>query len=156
MNELNLSCDPLATQAAFEAANAGTRIVVVTANNCLPAHFTVEDFERELAVPGAPGGGYLMRTCAYWFDDMKRAYGIDGFCCWDVLVPMYLLKPELFDVEPLDVVLDPRLLGAGYLLAARPGMPQARIWLPRIRDAEAVRADALATWRAGLEALACA
>ena len=153
MDELNLSCDPQATLAAFDAANRGARIVVVTANNCLPAHFTMEDFERCLLLPGRPGGGYLMRTCAYWFDDMKRAYGMEGFCCWDVLVVMYLLKPQLFDVEPFDVVLDPRLLGAGLLASARPGLPQARILLPRIRDAEAVRSDALATWRAALEAI---
>ena len=36
MDELNLSCDPQATLAAFDAANRGARIVVVTANNCLP------------------------------------------------------------------------------------------------------------------------
>lgn len=141
-----------ATLAAFDAANRGARIVVVTANNCLPAHFTMEDFERCLLLPGRPGGGYLMRTCAYWFDDMKRAYGMEGFCCWDVLVVMYLLKPQLFDVEPFDVVLDPRLLGAGFW-PPRAGPAQARHPAPRIRDAEAVRSDALATWRAALEAI---
>ena len=43
MDELNLSCDPQATLAAFDAAHRGARIVVVTATNCLPAHFTLED-----------------------------------------------------------------------------------------------------------------
>lgn len=152
MNELNLSCDAQATLAAFKAANAN--IVVITANNCLPAHFTIEDFEQELGLPDRPGGGYLMRTCAYWFDDMRQAYGIDGFCCWDMLVPLFILNPQLFDAQPYDVVLDPRLLGAGFLEPARPGLPQARITLPRIIDAQAVRKEALSAWHAALEALA--
>lgn len=153
MNELNLSCDASATLAIFDAANRGANVAVITANNCLPAHFTIEDFERELYLPNQPGGGYLMRTCSYWFTDMKRAYGIDGFCCWDVLVPLFMLRPWLFDVQPYDVVLDPRLIGAGFLEPAREGLPQARILLPRIHDPEAVRAETLRAWRAALEAL---
>ncbi len=153
MNELNLSCDAYATLAVFDAAAHGANVAVITANNCLPAHFTIEDFERELRLSGQPGGGYLMRTCSYWFTDMKRAYGIDGFCCWDVLVPLFILRPWLFDVQPFDVVLDPRLLKAGFLEPARKGLPQARILLPRIHDPEAVRTEALQAWHAALEVL---
>ena len=153
MNELNLSCDAYATLAALKAAARGANVVVITANNCLPAHFTIEDFERELRLPDQPGGGYLMRTCSYWFNDMKRAYGIDGFCCWDVLVPLFMLRPQLFDAQAYDVVLDPRLLSVGFFEPARAGLPQARITLPRIIDPEAVRKEALSAWHAALEAL---
>ncbi|WP_270298410.1 nucleoside hydrolase [Eggerthella sinensis] len=153
LDELNLSCDAEATVAAFDAANRGATVAVITANNCLPLHFTPTEFERELRVDGCSGGGYLLETCAYWFDDMRERYHTEGFCCWDVLVPLYLARPELFHVEPFDVTLDPRLIGAGYLAPARPGIPQARILLPRLRDAAAAKREVLRSWRAALDVL---
>ncbi|MEG1253555.1 MAG: nucleoside hydrolase [Raoultibacter sp.] len=160
MNELNFSCDPQATLAVLDAANRGANIVVATANNCLPCHFFPEEFKRELTLGDCADGGYLYRSCAPWFDTMQTRYGVDGFCCWDVLVSAYIVHPQLFTDDTMDVALNPRLLAAGFFDDAAPQtrkttpMPQAHIGVPRIKDAEALCALAYQSWRAALQACA--
>ena len=152
MDELNLSCDPEATAMILEAANHGANIVVATANNCLPASFGREEFLKRIATEGEDGGT-VRRLCTSWFDTMKRWYGLDEFCCWDVLVPAYILMPELFEDSPLDVVLDPRLLTAGFFEPAFPGAPAACINTPRIADAKAFCEQAYRLWDAAIAAI---
>lgn len=149
MDELNLSCDPEATAMILEAANRGANIVVATANNCLPASFGREEFLERIATE-AEGGGTVRRLCTSWFDTMKRWYGLDEFCCWDVLVPAYILMPELFEDSSLDVVLDSRLLAAGFFEPAFPGAPAARINAPRIADAKAFCEQTYRLWDAAI------
>jgi len=149
MDELNFSCDPEATSLSLAAANRGARITVMTANNCLPAHFMPDEFARWLSV-GADGG-YLYRSCRPWFDTMRREYGISGFCCWDVLASAYLLEPELFVDEGFDVVVSPGMLRAGFLEPAFPGSPSARINAPRIADPAVFCDRALRMWRLAIE-----
>lgn len=133
MDELNFSCDPEATCLALATANHGANITVMTANNCLPAHFMPNEFERNLRTD-EEDGGYLWRTCNPWFDTMKKHYGLDGFCCWDVLASAYLVEPELFIDQQSDVVLNQTLLKAGFLEPAFSGAPSARINTPPIAD----------------------
>ncbi|MEG1397238.1 MAG: nucleoside hydrolase [Raoultibacter sp.] len=150
MDELNFSCDPHATCSVFEAANRGARIVVATANNCLPCHFFPEEFKHELMMADQEDGGYLYRTCTPWFDHMQNHYRLEGFCCWDVVVSAYIMRKDLFTSEMLDIALNPTLLGAGFLDAAPPATPHASIGVPRIKDAEALRTCVLSSWRSAL------
>lgn len=149
MDELNLSCDAQATEMIFDAGRRGAAIVVATANNCLPASFKRTDFLARID-SGAEGGGTVRSLCASWFDTMKRWYGLDEFCCWDVLVPAYILMPALFEDCPFDVVLDPRLLSAGFLEPAFPGAPAARINAPRIADAQRFCEETYRLWKAAI------
>lgn len=152
MDELNLSCDPQATEMIFEAAARGATVVVATANNCLPASFKREEFLDRID-SGAKGGGTVRNLCASWFDTMERWYGLDEFCCWDVLVPAYILMPSLFEDNPFDVVLDPRLISAGFLEPAFPGASAARINAPRIADAKMFCEQAYRIWDAAIAAI---
>ncbi|WP_139653698.1 nucleoside hydrolase [Raoultibacter phocaeensis] len=145
MDELNLSCDPEATAMIFEAAARGANVVVATANNCLPATFRRDEFLERIATD-REGGGVVRKLCTSWFDTMKRWYGLDEFCCWDVLVPAYILMPELFESDPFDVVIDPRLLKAGFLEPGFKGVPTARIATPRIADAKRFCETAYRLW----------
>lgn len=146
MDELNFSCDPEATLASLSSANTGANIVVMTANNCLPAHFMPEEFEKNLTTD-APDGGYLQSTCKSWFETMRRWYGLEGFCCWDVLTSSYILEPQLFSPETSLITLNPTLLRTGFLEKAFEGAPSAAISTPHIRDAEAFCARAYHLWR---------
>lgn len=149
MNELNFSCDPQATCNALAAANNGANIVVMTAQNCLPAHFMPDEFERKLTTNEADGG-YLCRTCTPWFDTMKRKYQLDGFCCWDVLTSAYILERKLFEDESFNVSLNPKLLEAGFLENAPAGAPSAKINTPRIENAATFCARVYELWRKAL------
>ncbi|MEG0026562.1 MAG: nucleoside hydrolase [Raoultibacter sp.] len=151
MNELNFSCDAQATYEVLDSANRGANIVVATSNQCLPCHFFPEDFKRELVVQGSRDGGYLYRTCAYWFDDMKTRYKLEGFCCWDVLVSAYILCKDLFYADTFDVALDPRLLQAGFLAQASSGTPHARIVTPRIKNPPEFNTFIYRSWRRALD-----
>ena len=149
MDELNFSCDPEASCMALASANRGAHITVMTANNCLPAHFMPDEFARRL-MTNEDDGGYLYRTCRPWFETMKRWYGIDGFCCWDVLASAYLLEPGLFIDEPFDITLNPTLLKAGFLERSHEGAPSARINAPRIADPRAFCERAYQMWQLGI------
>ena len=152
MDELNLSCDPEATAMIFEAATRGANIIVATANNCLPASFGRDEFLGRIATD-REGGGTVRKLCTSWFDTMKRWYGLDEFCCWDVLVTACILTPELFEDDPFDVVLDPRLLAAGFLEPGFPGAPAARINTPRIADAKRFCETAYRLWGKAIAAI---
>lgn len=145
MDELNFSCDAEATFQILESANRGAPLVVMTANNCLPAYFSLDRFKQEVAT-SQEGGGYLFSTCVPWFETMQRWYGLDGFVCWDVLASAYILEPELFTPHHFDVVLDKRMLEAGYLEQGFDGAPQAHILAPQISDPQIFCKRCLELW----------
>lgn len=154
MGELNLSCDPEATAMAFEAANQGARITVITANNCLPAFFTKERFESGLApTADKQTTQFILQTGDSWFGTMRRWYDLEGFHCWDVLVPAYILMPELFIDEDIEVSLDEELLSQGRLQAPKPGQPSACINAPHIADPETFMNTVFHYWNAALAGL---
>jgi hypothetical protein len=80
---------------------------------------------------------------------MRRHYGIDGFCCWDVLASAYILEPDLFEDEITDIVLNSTLLKAGFIEPAFPGAPDARINTPRIADPKVFNNRCYQLWRLG-------
>ena len=150
MNELNWTCDPEAAMAVLETANRGARIVAITANNCLDARFYPQEFAQKLKLAEADGG-YLWRTCAPWFDTMQNWYSYEGFICWDVLVSAYILEPWLFEDKPFDVLLDPRLMTAGFIQPTFAGAPSATLITPEIKDAPSFSDRCYELWHRAIE-----
>ncbi|MGV8082626.1 MAG: nucleoside hydrolase [Coriobacteriia bacterium] len=147
MDELNFSCDPIATKLVLSHA---PRVATATGNNCLPAFFSAADFERRYA-PSAEN--YLWRACRYWFRDMRERYGLDGFHCWDVVAAAYLTMPSLFDDCLLDVTMSETLLGVGYLEPATPGAEHSLVNTPKIREPREFVETMHAGWGRALELL---
>lgn len=145
MNELNLSCDPAATLAVLSAE---CPVAVATAQNCLPALFSRGDLENRFGEES-----WLCRTCDYWFRAMEAAYGYGGFVCWDVVAAAYLVHPELFVRETMDVTLNERLFCVGYLEEASEGAPRASIEVPRIADPFAFVREVMDAWGRALSRL---
>lgn len=142
MDELNLSCDPVATCAVLAS---GARLAIATSQNCLPAFFTRAD------LIGAFGEeSWLYRTCDHWFRTMDAAYDWHGWTCWDVVAAAFLAHPELFCDHLEQVTLYERFIGVGYLECGNIGAPHAPVNLPTIRDAAAFKAHVVETWRRGL------
>ena len=93
MDELNFSCDPMAT---YTVLTKGRNVSVITGNNCLKVLVTREDYERELNDYSNPIVPYIKEKVDYWFDYNFENYGINGTYNWDVTAAVYLMRPEFF------------------------------------------------------------
>jgi inosine-uridine nucleoside N-ribohydrolase len=91
-----------------------------------------------------------MRQAEAWFDFMTVGYDMDGFVCWDIVAAAALVEPDLFDMETLDVTLNPRILQVGYIEHAPEGAPSSTIAIPHIKDAEAFRTACFSAWKRAL------
>lgn len=112
MDELNFSCDPLAT---FTTLTSGTDVAVITGNNCLKVLFTREEYEREFADESRDVVRFIKKETDYWFDNNMDDYGIPGYYNWDVIAAAYMMHPELFQVEKTDFTLSVEDLETGKL-----------------------------------------
>lgn len=139
MDELNLSCDPAATYAAF-ASDANC--TVATAQHCMPAFVGRDAFARHF-----DRESWLTRNIEYWYADMSDWYEWPGFVVWDQIAAAMLIKPELFTDCDLDVVLDKRFFSIGYLQEADSGDPSSLIHTPVISDPAVFIEDALISWK---------
>lgn len=105
MDELNFSCDPMAT---YTVLTKGKNISVITGNNCLKVLVTREDYEKELNDYSNPIVPYIKNSVDYWFDYNFKTFGINGTYNWDVTAAVYLIKPEFFkdDMYKMNLSID--------------------------------------------------
>ena len=112
MNELNFSCDPIAT---YIVLTKGKNVSVITGNNCLKVLVTRADYERELSDYSNPIVKYIKEKVDYWFDYNLNNYGIDGTYNWDVTAATYLMRPEVFKNERFKMKVSVDDLKTGFL-----------------------------------------
>lgn len=112
MDELNFSCDPLAT---YTVLTKGKNVSVITGNNCLKVLVTRDDYERELSDYSNPIVKYIKEKVDYWFDYNLNNYGINGTYNWDVTAAVYLMRPEVFKDERFKMKLSVDDLKSGFL-----------------------------------------
>lgn len=112
MDELNFSCDPIAT---YTVLTKGKNVSVITGNNCLKVLVTREDYERELSDYTNPIVPYIKNSVNYWFDYNFKTFGINGTYNWDVTAAVYLMKPEFFKDDAYKMNLSVDDLKRGYL-----------------------------------------
>ncbi len=144
LNELNFSCDPLATECVLKN---GRNVSIITGNACLDAFFSEESFNERLGRIDTPRAKYILGTCGYWFKDNMRAFGIPGFYNWDVVAAVRLAEPGLF--RESEHVFRPDLdqLGRGFLIeGADTRSPACSISLPRIDDIAAFTDEVYRAW----------
>jgi purine nucleosidase len=87
--ELNFACDPVATHTVI---HSGTPMVIMTGQVCLDAPFRKKDMERLPA-----WNAQRIQVVADWLRTFSSAFSIDAFYLWDLLIPIYISYPELFD-----------------------------------------------------------
>lgn len=150
MDELNFSVDAPATCAVLEAARTGARLRIADAHHCLPLTFDASTFLAFMrrATEEAPGQAVQLvaQGCREWIDHARSAWGVDGFVGWDLLPAVALAEPELVELVPYEVTVDPRMVAAGLLEPAVDGAPCAPVHLVVPRDPAAVRARVYAAW----------
>ncbi len=93
LKELNLSCDPEATN---NVLMNGKNVTAITGNACLDAFFPQRDFQERLALSNSPMAKYISEKCSYWFEQMMETFDINGFFNWDVVAAVRLAEPSLF------------------------------------------------------------
>lgn len=145
MDELNFSCDPLA---AYTVLTSGTKVAVITGNNCLKVLFTREEYEREFADESKDVVKFIKKETDYWFDNNMDDYGIPGYYNWDAIAAAYMMHPELFQTEEEDFTLSVEDLKTGNLtICKEENEKNATLEIPVIDDAETFCRNIYDTWK---------
>ena len=142
MDELNFSCDPVAT---YTVLTKGKNVSVITGNNCLKVLVTREDYDRELNDYNNPIVPYIKDKVDYWFDYNLEKFGINGTYNWDVTAATYLMKPEFFKDDIYKMNLSVNDLKRGYLYIDDKG--ETIINLPMIDNEELYNKNIYDTWK---------
>lgn len=144
MDELNFSCDPLAT---YTVLTSGTEVAVITGNNCLKVLFTREEYEREFADESRDVVRFIKHETDYWFDNNMDDYGIPGYYNWDVIAAAYMMHPELFEMKKTDFLLSVDDLKKGRLTISKEGSEKnCTLEIPVIGEETAFRRNIYDTW----------
>jgi len=144
MDELNFSCDPIAT---YTVLTSETEVAVITGNNCLKVLFTREEYEREFADENKSVVKFIKNETDYWFDNNMDVYGIPGYYNWDVIAAAYMMHPELFQVERREFLLSAEDLKTGKLTIINEEMEKNCILeIPVISDETKFRRNIYDTW----------
>lgn len=142
MDELNFSCDPMAT---YTVLTKGRNVSVVTGNNCLKVFVTREDYERELSDYSKPIVPYIKERVDYFFEYNDREYGLKGTYNWDVTAAVYLMRPDIFEDEIYKMNLSVEDLKTGFLRCVEDG--NTTINLPIISNKELYNKNIYDTWK---------
>lgn len=142
MDELNFSCDPIAT---YTVLTKGNNVSVITGNNCLKVLVTREDYERELSDYTNPIVPYIKNSVDYWFDYNLNKFGINGTYNWDVTAAVYLMRPELFKKNIYKMNLSVEDLERGFLRIDEEN--NCTLNLPTIDNEELYNKDIYNTWK---------
>ena len=98
MNELNFSICP---EGAFSVLNNGTKVSVLTGNNCMDVEFTGDEFralKKRFEEEGhSLKNEFVIKKIEKWMNEFREEYGCDSIVLWDVIAAIYLTNPELFD-----------------------------------------------------------
>lgn len=142
MDELNFSCDPMAT---YTVLTKGRNVSVITGNNCLKVLVTREDYERELNDYSNPIVPYIKEKVDYWFDYNFENYGINGTYNWDVTAAVYLMRPEFFKDDRYKMKLSVEDLKRGFLNVNEDN--NCVLNLPIIDNEDLYNKDIYDTWK---------
>lgn len=140
MDELNFSCDPLAT---YNVLNYGHNVSIITGNNCLDALFTKEEYNSNLFSNSSPIGKYIKNKTSYWFNNNEIDYGIEGFYNWDVIAATYIVNPELFINNKNNFAISKNDLKRGFLRKSTNGI---LLNLPKISNEKKLKEKIYTTW----------
>lgn len=142
MDELNFSCDPVAT---YTVLTKGRNVSIITGNNCLKVLVTREDYERELNDYSNPIVPYIKEKVDYWFDYNLENYGINGTYNWDVTAAVYLMHPEFFKDDIYNMKISVDDLRRGFLNIDNDN--NCVLNLPIIENEELYNKDIYNTWK---------
>ena len=93
--ELNLSAD---AEAARRVLDGPRGVCLFPAETCLEAKFGFGSLLRTLSWPR-----WARETTWSWFRHFSAKYGTRGFYLWDLLPALWIVEPELFETELVEL-----------------------------------------------------
>lgn len=112
LDELNFSCDPLAT---YKVLNSNCDVSILTGHTCLQAFFGEEELVKLRAKKDHPIYEYIRKNIESWYVFVEKTFGVWGFYNWDIVSAVYVTNPELFEDKYEYVVSREEDLSRGYL-----------------------------------------
>ncbi len=160
VNELNFSCDPLATRLALEHIDTP---YIATGNNCFPAYFSSEDFLNRMSASRTTTGAFFVQEALHWCTCNQEHFGTPGFICWDVVAAARLIHPEFFIDEfyLLDIAqcewdrgyLSVEQLNGALDISSSKQPERPLVCLPRINDPAAFVEHCFTSWERACSAI---
>lgn len=144
LDELNFSCDPVATECVLKN---GKNLSIITGNNCLSAYFSETDFKIRLLSMDNAMAQYIAQKCMYWFGNMMSFFDINGFHNWDVVAAAFLANPSIFQNNLFNINSNIKSLERGFLnKSCSVDESLYCINLPVIQDIKKFTDDIYETW----------
>jgi purine nucleosidase len=112
LDELNFSCDPLAT---YKVLNSNCNVSILTGHICLQAFFGEEELTKLRSKRGHRIYKFITKNIEPWYAFVEKSFGIWGFYNWDIVSAVYVTNPELFEDKYEYVVSSEANLNKGYL-----------------------------------------
>lgn len=141
MDELNLSCDP---EASEDILINGKNVSVITGNNCTKVLFEKSEYRKILMDSDKKIASYILSETDSYFSYNDDCYGIKGFYNWDVTAAVYLMHPELFydRIGSFNIKTDD--LNTGFLRCENPG--NCMLNLPEVKETASFKDSIYKTW----------
>lgn len=144
LNELNFSCDPLAT---LNVLNSNCKVSVLTGHTCLQAFFGEKELTKLKAKKGHRIYNYITKNIEPWYAFVEKTFGVFGFYNWDIVSAVYITNPELFEDKYEYVVSSEADLSKGYLKINSKKDNAARINIPvNIKNKEKFKQIIFESW----------
>ena len=143
LEELNFSQNP---EAAACVLNHGKNISILTGNNTLePSYLPKEEFIEKMC-SGSTSGRYIAEKCGYRFDDKALRDGDAASYCWDAVATVYLLRPELYEDQPVHCFITQNAMHSGWLGITQEAADTCLLNLPVVKDLAAYREEMYSGW----------
>ena len=139
LKELNFSAHP---EASWRVLSASCPLTVFPAQVCLEAPYRLRDICRADYWPV-----WMKRAMTQWLITFGLYTGEMVFYLWDLLPAVFLVKPELFEIQPFDFGSTLPQLQSGMLIKAQ-GETASKIFLAsRIKNHKAFYDELDRSWR---------
>jgi len=108
LEELNFACDP---EAAHTVLHSEASVTIMNAHVCLQAPFGEEDINRLDFWPKQ-----RIELLENWLQGFSKYIGGNVFYLWDLLLPVYVSYPELFERKMVKVQSTRKDLERGFIV----------------------------------------
>lgn len=134
LDELNFSCDPVAT---YKVLNSNCNVSILTGHTCLQAFFGEEELAKLRSKKGHRIYEFITKNIEPWYAAVEKNFGIWGFYNWDIVSAVYVTNPELFEDKYEYVVSSEKDFSKGYLRIDNSKQGAAKINIPvKIKNRE--------------------
>lgn len=133
MKELNFSVCPKGAEVAIKKYK---NVSILTGNRCMDVEFGTSDLDRVKSLCNIKNE-FIIQKIEKWMNEFKEKYNYDSIVLWDVIAAIYLMHPDMFEDEKLNVVSTDTDLKEGRLVEGNSG-DFSEINIPKVKDANVV------------------